>query len=519
MGNARVTTAENKDREIQFFHALLPILVLLGLIVYGLIIRPLLPDTSTDNPKDRLPAFPLEVVFILAATFTVAELYFLGFSWREVEQSIVNKLTKALPAFFILFTIGLIIGSWMICGTIPMLVYYGLKLINPSFIYLLAFLVPAVFSLLTGTSWGSAGAVGIVIIGVADAMGANLGIAAGAVVGGAYFGDKMSPLSDTTNLAALAAEVPLFEHIRSMAYTTIPSALAAAIVFFLIGIINTPVAETTNIKLTADFLGALEGMFNFHVLLLLPPAIVLFCSLRKKPTVPTLIVATLVACLLALIYQPYSLAQVLETLKSGFNTKMAASWYTVESKEVMELLNRGGLYALIEAIVIAFTVFTFIGAMDCINAIPIVVGRLFGFAQSRRVTILSALAATAMTNSLTSNQYATSFIVGDAFGGKFDALRIPRKVLSRSLEDTGTMLESVVPWTPTAVFMVETLKVPFADYWHWQLLSLFNFIVAPTLAILGIGCFYGEVDQTESAPSDRNAPGPTSETEISDEEL
>lgn len=475
---------ESNARGVSFTAALVPILALLTLVIYGLIVRPHVLEQT---------AFPLEVVFILAATFAVTQLRLMGFSWQEIERSIVGKLSKAMPAFFILFSIGLIISSWIICGTIPMLVYYGLKLVNPTFIYLLAFLVPAVFSTLTGTSWGSAGAVGIVIIGVAGAMGAHLGITAGAIIGGAYFGDKMSPLSDTTNLAALAAEVDLFDHVRSMANTTVPAALLASVCFFGLGFWYPPTQAAGDVASNDAFLNALSGMFRFNVLLLLPPALVLFGSFRRKPTVPTLIIATLLACGLALAFQRFTLSDVLTSLKSGFNVSMAP-WVTNAPPQVAELLNRGGLYALQEAIVIAFTVFMFIGATDCINAIPRVVGEVFRFTSNRPTTILSALAATALTNSLTSNQYATSFIVGDAFKSKFDALRIPRKVLSRSLEDTGTMLESVVPWTPTAVFMVATLGVPFADYWHWQLLSLFNFAIAPLLAITGIGCFYHEVD-------------------------
>lgn len=172
-----------------------------------------------------------------------------------------------------------------------------------------------------------------------------------------------------------------------------------------------------------------------------------------------------------------------------------ATWVANVPESVATLTNRGGLYALNEAITIAFMIFIYIGAIDHINAMSIVVHRIFFFAKSRATTILASLLATAITNSMTSNQYATSFVVGDAFLSKYDEMKIPRKVLSRSLEDTGTMLESVVPWTTTSVFMVATLGVPWADYWHWQLLSLINFIVAPTLAILGIGCFYHEIDQ------------------------
>ena len=491
----------SRGREIRFVHALIPILGLLVLVVYGLIVR---PQFLKQEP------FPLEVVFVFASTIAIAELFYLGFRWNELEESIVRNLSRALPAFFILFTIGMIIGSWIVCGTIPMLVYYGIKWINPTIIYLFAFFVPIVFSLLTGTSWGSVGAIGIVVIGIAEAMGAHLGITAGAVIGGAFFGDKMSPLSDTTNLAALAAEVDLFDHIRSMTYTTFPSAIMAAVVFMVLGFVYPPTSDATNVEARQVFLQTLETMFNFHPVLVLPPAIVLVGSFLRRPTVPTLIVATLVACCLALIFQRFSLVDVLQSLESGFDTKMA-SWQENPPEQVMTLLNRGGLYSLIKAIVIAFTVFVFIGTMDCIKAIPTVVNRVFRFSNSRASTILSALAATAITNTLTANQYATSFIVGDAFKTKFDAMKIPRKVLSRSLEDAGTMLESVVPWSPSALFMVATLGVPFSDYWHWQLLSLINFIIAPTLAITGIGCFYHEVDQRVSNATSASHDSPESQ--------
>lgn len=474
-------------RKVSFAHALIPILVLSAIVAYGLIFRPIF---------FKRPAFPLEVVFILAAVFAIAELFWLGYGWQEIQTTIVQKLSMALPAFFILLSIGLIIGSWMVCGTIPMLVYYGLKTINPTLLYLLAFWVAIIFSLLTGTSWGSAGSIGIVIIGIAGAMGAHLGITAGAIIGGAFFGDKMSPLSDTTNMAAIAVDVDLFDHIRSMMYTTIPSAIIASILYLILGFLYPPEILTAGMDSAIPFLNALQSIFSFNVLLALPPLIVLYGSLKRKPTIPTLIISMLVACVLALSFQDFSLSQIFQSLIRGFDVSMT-SWVGELPAGIPSLLNRGGLYALIDAIIIAFTVFVFIGAMDHINAMPTVINRVFRFAKTRTETILASLAATAITNSLTSNQYATSFIVGDAFKNKYDSLRIPRKVLSRSLEDTGTMLESLVPWTPTAVFMVATLGVSFSDYWHWQFLSLINFIIAPTLAILGVWCFYDEMDEPD----------------------
>lgn len=469
-----------ESRDVTFAQASMPILFLVALIVWGLVLRPHLSGR---------PPFPLEIVFILAASVAIFQQLWLGYAWEGIQASIVAKLGKATPGFFILFSVGLIISSWIVSGTIPMLVFYGLKIINPTLLYFLAFLVPVIFSMLTGTSWGSAGTVGVVIMGIAGAMGAHLGITAGAVIGGAYFGDKMSPLSDTTNMAALATDVDLYDHIRSMMYTTLPSAVVASVAFVTLGFLYPPAIATADAGSVAPFLDSLQAIFDFNLILLLPPVIVLIGSLRRSPIIPTLLVSIGSAAALGLIFQNFGLTEVMQALYKGFDVTMAP-WAGEVPAGVVELLNRGGLYALIDAIVVAFTVFLYVGTLDHIRAIPRVVGRVFRFAKTRTSTILASLAATAFTNSMTSNQYATSFIVGDAFKGPYDRMDISRRVLSRSLEDYGTMLESLVPWHPTAVFMVATLGVGFADYWHWQLLSLTNLAVAPTLAILGIGCFY-----------------------------
>ena len=468
-----------------FAHALPPILFLSALIGYGLVARPLF---LAESP------FPLEVIFGLAAGFTVAELFWLGYSWEEIQQSIVSKLARAMPAFFVLFAIGVIISSWMACGALPMLVYYGLRLLNPDYIYLAAFLVPAIFSTLTGTSWGSAGTVGVVIIGIASALQADLGIAAGAVIGGAFFGDKLSPLSDTTNMAALGAEADLFDHIRSMLVTTVPSALLASAAYVVLGFVRPAAAAQGDIGAVEALLAAMREMFAFSPLLLLPPAIVLYGSIRRLPTIPTLLASVFSAVLLALGLQRFQVGDVLLSLTRGFHADMAY-WMADVPAKTAELVNRGGLYSMNEAIFVAFLVFFFIGALDVIDAMPTVVNRIFAFASTPRLSVLSALGAAAVANALTSNQYATSFIVGDAFRRRFDALGIQRNVLSRSIEDTGTMIESVIPWHATSVFMVGALGVPFAAYAPWQLLTLINLVVAPVFAIIGIGLFRTNQDE------------------------
>ena len=244
---------------LSFLVKILPVLFLGFLIFYGMVLRPKIYDQ---------PPFPLEVVFMIAAVFAIGQLLFLGFKWEAIQESIILKLSRGFPAILILFSIGVIIGTWMVSGTIPMLIYYGINLINPNYIYLLAFLIPIVFSLLTGTSWGSIGTIGVVIIGVSSVINANLGITAGAIVGGAFFGDKLSPLSDTTNLAAMATEVDLYEHINSMMVTTFPSALFAACIYFLLGFIYPPIGNTINSSLILSLKGKAHDILATERLLL-----------------------------------------------------------------------------------------------------------------------------------------------------------------------------------------------------------------------------------------------------------
>ena len=470
--------------EIGFFHAVLPVAFLALMIGYGLILRPQFLNQE---------AFPLEMVFLISSVFAIAQLLLMGFRWDDILKAIVHKLSRGLPAILILLAIGIIIGSWIISGTIPMLIYYGIKLINPDYLYVLSFLIPIIFSTLTGTSWGSIGTIGVVLIGIAQAVNADLAITAGAVVGGAYFGDKISPLSDTTNLAAMAAETDLYAHIRSMMNTTLPAALLASIVYLIIGFVR-PIngGEVNNIQIE-ETLSAIEQMFHFNFFLFIPPLIVLYGSITKKGTLPTLLASSMVAAILALIIQPYSLDNIIHTLNKGFDTSMA-TWMMAVPENIETLFSRGGLYELSFAVILAFVIFTFVGSIDLIDAMPRIVNRVFAFAKSRSSVIVSSLVATGLTNVTTSNQTATTFIIGDAFGKKYDQYKIPRKVLSRSIEDYGTMIENIVPWTTTGVFIAATLNVPVDSYWYWQLMTLANLIIAPILAITGKGCFYHEVE-------------------------
>ncbi|MCZ6675004.1 MAG: Na+/H+ antiporter NhaC [Verrucomicrobia bacterium] len=481
------------QKQTTFLQALFPVVGLVVILVYGLIFRPIIQGVE---------AMPLEIIFLSAGILAIGQLVYLGFPWGEIQTSFINKLARAFPTILILFAIGMIIGSWIAAGTIPMLVYYGIKIINPDYLYVIAFVVAAIFSTFTGTSWGSAGTVGLVLMGVAISVNANLAISAGAIIGGAYFGDKMSPLSDTTNVAALAVEVPLFEHIHSMMYTTIPSAIMAGTLYFVMGLVYPIEASTATASQTDVILGGIQSMFNFNILLVLPVIIVLYGSIKRMPTLPVLVISSFTAGILSILFQQTTFGDAVQALYKGYDTSMAI-WMTEKPEVLSTLFNRGGLYELSEPIIITIIVFIYVGTIDKINAMSIIVERVFGFAKTKSSTILASLASTAVINSITSNQYAASFVVGEAFQKTYDKKEIPRKVLSRSLEDAGTMLESLVPWTTTAIFMGATLGVPAVQYWHWQFLSLINIVVAVILAITGIGCFYhtmgGSKNTTETS--------------------
>ena len=255
------------------------------------------------------------------------------------------------------------------------------------------------------------------------------------------------------------------------------------------GILYPPRLQDGGMNGVQLLLDQLASIFNFSWLILAPAIVVLVGSVLRLPTVPVLIASVFLASLVAITLQPFTFTDVISALHQGFDIELVMPGVQF-TPEISHLLDRGGLYALSEPIIIAFMVFIFIGAMDKINAMPTVVNHLMRSVKSPRGTVLSSLFATGITNAMTSNQFATSFIIGDAFKSKYDQQGVPRKVLSRSLEDTGTMLESLVPWHTSAIYMVATLGVPFHNYWHWQCLSLCNILVATICAVTGLGCFY-----------------------------
>lgn len=423
----------------------------------------------------------LKVDGIIMLTFAavVAGLFalYLGHTWTNLVESISNKIAEAIPAILILLSIGLLVGTWMAGGVIPAMIYYGLKIVNPNFLFLTAFWVSTFISIATGTSWGTVGTIGVALIGVGMGMDVPLPMVAGAVISGAYFGDKMSPLSDTTNMSALAAKANLYDHIKQMTVTTIPAMIIASITFTIMGF-NIK-AGSLDSDIYRNMLHDISTNFNINILLILPPVIVIAGAILKKPTVPVLILSSAVAMILGLLVQGFDQSVVFTAAKAGFNTDLAFSGVTF-SKEVMTLLNRGGAVSMFEGVIYVIIAFTFGGIIQVTNCLEIALRKVMSPLKSVTSVVNAAGASAATVVAIAQNSYISYFLVSDIFEEKFKELNLKEQNLSRILEDFVTVTEGLMPWTVSGIYMATTLGVATVDYlpysvfnWSCTLLSIF----------------------------------------------
>lgn len=376
-----------EKKQPTFFLAVLPILAMILLLGIGYAVLGL----------------SAEVLMLVSAAVAAVIAVYLGYTWDDIMDSIVGKLSKTMPAIFILIIVGFLIGTWMIGGTIPMMVYYGLKIINPSFLVVTAFLVTAIVSICTGTSWGSAGTIGVALMGIASGLGAPLPIVAGAVVSGAYFGDKMSPLSDTTNLAPIAAGSKLYDHISHMLWTTGPGFIICCIVYTVVGM-NMGLSTGDTPEKVAIILNTLEQVFSFNPLIILPVIIVLWGSLTKKPTIPVMLISSAVAIFNGIVFQGFAAADCFSAAINGFSLDMIhiEGFDTTNLiSDIPTLLERGGMLSMLNTVLIAFCAYGFAGTLAVTGSLDIVLDRImksvkstFGLVFSTIVSCLTAVCVT-----------------------------------------------------------------------------------------------------------------------------
>lgn len=439
--------------------------------------------------------FRVEPLLVLSAFFAGIIGLKLGYDWDDFQSAVIKKIAKALPATLILWSVGFLIGSWMFSGTVPMIIYYGVQIVNPKFLLVTAFIISALVSTVTGTSWGSAGTIGVALMGIAGGLGVSLPATAGAVVAGAYFGDKMSPLSDTTNLAPIAAGSELYEHIRHMFYTTIPAAVVSIIVYTIVGFgssgeLNTP----ENVKI---LLSQLSSMFSWNLILILPVMIIIFGSLKEWPTIPTMLGTSLFSIFLGFFIQGFSFQDGFAALITGFNVNMTA--YNGEvSRDVLKLINRGGVSSVTQTTVLIFCAMGFAGIMSKTEMLDVVLEKLMEKVQSTTGIILSTIASCFTVAFVTGSSYLSILIPGELFANVYKKRNLHAKNLSRTLEDSGTVIVPLVPWSAAGAYMTATLGVPTIEYLPWAILNYMGIVFAIILAITGIGIEYIDEEEKEA---------------------
>ncbi|UCF18486.1 MAG: Na+/H+ antiporter NhaC [Gemmatimonadota bacterium] len=410
----------------------------------------------------------IEVLLIAAAAVTGLVASRLGFSWAELQAGIIDGIAKALPAALILVSVGALISTWIAAGTIPLLLQLGLQTISPRFFLATACVLCSLVSLFTGTSWGTVGTMGIALMGIAAGLGIAPGAAAGAVVAGAYFGDKLSPFSDTTNLAPVAAGSNLFDHIRHMLWTTLPAWSLGLIVYVLVGLKS---GSATPPDRVTEILAILASSFTLSPWLLLPAVVVLYFAVRQRPTIPGILLASAVAGALAIIFQHERLTDVVEAMVTGYVADTG-------DPAVDALLSRGGMGPMMEVTLIVFAAFSFAGIANRAGLLDVALGYLLRATRTTGQLIAATVGATVFTALITGSSYLTILMPGELFAPAYKRRQLAAKNLSRTLEDSGTVVVPLIPWSAAGVFMAATLGVPTLAYLPWAILNYTGFLFA-----------------------------------------
>ena len=449
------------EKSMSFAKSMIPIIYLALALIYTL--RFLHGD----------PHIPILTAAVVAAIVAALS----GYHWQEIQDGIVNTIKLSMSAILILMIIGMIIGTWILAGIVPTMIYYGLKLIAPSVFLVATAVICSIVSLATGSSWTTAGTVGIALIGVGEGFGIPLPMVAGAIISGAYFGDKMSPLSDTTNLAPAMAGSKLFDHIRHMFYTTGPS---LAIALILYGILGLKYRQTElDLEGIRTILNGITAQFNITPLLLLPPLLVIVIVILRIPAIPGLIGGTALGALFAWIFQGAGLTEIVKAAHYGF-----VSGSGVEA--VDSLLTRGGMDSMMWTVALILCAMSFAGVLEGTGMIREIALKILSIAKSTGSLVTATILTCIGTNIIAGDQYLSIVLPGRIYKKIYDERGLKPKNLSRVLEDGGTLTSSLIPWNSGGAFMWATLGVyPFA-YAPFAFLNLINPLVSIFYGYTGI---------------------------------
>ena len=418
---------------------------------------------------------PVEMLLITAAFVASLVALRIGYSWKDLEGSITQAIAKGMPAQMIIIIVGIMIASWIASGTIPMLIDYGLRIVSPSFFLVTTSLVCAFISLITGTPYGTAGTLGIAFMGIGHGLGIPLAPVAGAIVAGAYVGDKLSPFSAAANLSSAAARCYIMDTSQHMLWTTVPAFLIGLVVYWFTGnhyaVLN---AGSDRIMVITN---ALESNFAYNWLLLLPPLIVLVLTFRRKPAVPVMLLSSLVAIILAIVFQGKSLSSVMNYCVTGYKSTTGVAL-------VDQLLSRGGLLDMMKITLITFCAFAFAGIIQKAGILDLMLQKILRVAKTPGRLIASATASSLATALLTGNSYLSVLLPGELFAPAFKSKVLAAKNLARASGEAHVIVP-IVPWAIAGVYMTGTLGVSTWQYAPWAISNYVGFVLCIIYGYMG----------------------------------
>ena len=461
------------NKELNIYEALIPLLFLIialatNVFIYG--------DDGLSGSNQ----------FILLLSGAVAAIvgFFNKISYKEMIDTVASNFKATASAFIILLLVGALAGSWLLSGIIPAMVYYGLLILKPAIFLPATLIICILISLATGSSWTTSATVGIALIGIGNAIGIPMGMTAGAVLSGAYFGDKMSPLSDTTNLAAAMAGSELFNHIRYMSITTIPSISVALVVFIIISFTLDPAGAAE----TETLLSSIKASFNINPLLFLVPVAVIFMIVRKTKPIIALLIGALLGAVFALIFQPTLVHQVSGVEKMGFissykgimNALTVDTTIPTDNELLADLFSQGGMSGMMGTIWLVMCAMIFGGVMEAIGALSRISSALLSIADSVFGLFASTVTSCLAINLTASDQYLALVVPGKMFKQSYEDKGLAPENLSRTLEDSGTVTSVLIPWNTCGAYQSSVLGVSVFDYFAY---AVFNY-VSPFMTLL-----------------------------------
>lgn len=469
-----------KYQKPSLFQAFIPIIFLV--ITLFINVR-IFGDAALDGSN--------QIILILSGAVASLVALKLGMKWDAIQKGIVKSISSAMASIIILLLIGSLAGTWLLSGIVPAMIYYGLQILNPTIFLFAACIVCSIVSLATGSSWTTAATVGIALIGIGKALGLHEGMIAGAVLSGAYFGDKMSPLSDTTNLAPAMAGTDLFTHIRYMVYTTVPSISIALIIFLIIGFTS---SGNEGIGQTEAILSAIDSKFNINGWLFLVPVAVVILIVKKMPAIPAILIGALLGGLFALIFQPEIVKEVSgwegtsgEMTFVGLMKSLYGDIAIVTGNEVVdELLSSGGMFGMLNTVWLIVSAMIFGGVMEASGLLKRIAEAVISKVKSTGSLVASTAGTTIFFNGTASDQYLAIVVPGRMYADIYKEKGLAPENLSRTLEDSGTVTSVLFPWNTCGAYHSGVLGVATGAYLPYAFFNLISPIMTVAFAYFNI---------------------------------